>query len=126
MTVMRLDPEQRELLELVHAFAVNEVAPRAAADEAAGAFPADLMAQLGSMDLMGLPFDAEYGGSGQPFGVYLRVVEALATRLDDPPATEKAEEKLREFLRNERRKIQAALPEAPAPPSKPKSDKKRK
>jgi alkylation response protein AidB-like acyl-CoA dehydrogenase len=78
MTVMRLEPEQRELLELVGAFAVNEVAPRAAGDEEAARFPADLMAQLGSLDLMGLPFDAEYGGSGQPFTVYLRVVEELS------------------------------------------------
>ena len=78
MTVMRLEPEQRELLELVRAFAVNEVAPRAGADEEAARFPADLMAQLGGMDLMGLPFAPEYGGSGQPFAVYLRVVEELS------------------------------------------------
>ena len=78
MTVMRLQPEQRELLELVRTFAVNEVAPRAEAEEAAATFPADLMTQLGSMDLMGLPFAGEYGGSDQPFGVYLRVVEELS------------------------------------------------
>lgn len=78
MTVMRLESEQRELLELVRAFAANEVAPRADADEEAARFPADLMAQLGSMDLMGLPFAPEYGGSGQPFAVYLRVVEELS------------------------------------------------
>ncbi len=78
MTVMRLEPEQRDLLELVRAFAVNEVAPRADADEEAARFPSDLMAQLGALDLMGLPFDAEYGGSGQPFAVYLRVVEELS------------------------------------------------
>ena len=78
MTVMRLEPEQRELLELVRAFASNEVAPRAAAEEEAATFPADLFRQLGGMDLMGLSFDPEYGGSGQPFAVYLRVVEELS------------------------------------------------
>ena len=78
MTVMRLEPEQRDLLEVVRAYAVNEVAPRAAADEEAARFPRDLFTTLGSMDLMGLPFDPEYGGSGQPFGVYLRVVEELS------------------------------------------------
>ena len=78
MTVMRLEPEQRELLDLVRAFAVKAVAPRAAGDEEAATFPADLFRQLGGMDLMGLPFDPEYGGSGQPFGVYLRVVEELS------------------------------------------------
>ena len=78
MTVMRLEPEQRDLLDVVRAFAVNEVAPRAAGDEESATFPADLFATLGGMDLMGLPFDPEYGGSGQPFGVYLRVVEELS------------------------------------------------
>ncbi|MPZ72923.1 MAG: acyl-CoA dehydrogenase [Nitriliruptorales bacterium] len=75
---MRLDPEQRDLLDVARAFAANEVAPRAAEDEAASRFPADVMQQLGAMDFMGLPFDPEHGGSGQPFGVYLRVVEELS------------------------------------------------
>jgi len=78
MTTMRLEPEQRDLLELVGAFAANEIAPRADADESAARFPRDLMQQLGAMDLMGLPFDPEHGGSGQPYGVYLRVVEELS------------------------------------------------
>ena len=78
MTVLRLESEQRDLLEVVRSFAVNEVAPRAAGDEESATFPADLFAKLGAMDLMGLPFDPEYGGSGQPFGVYLRVVEELS------------------------------------------------
>jgi alkylation response protein AidB-like acyl-CoA dehydrogenase len=78
MTVMRLEPEQRELLELARDFATRSVAPQAEEHEAAAKFPTELMRQLGAMDLMGLPFDPEYGGSGQPFGVYLRVVEELS------------------------------------------------
>jgi alkylation response protein AidB-like acyl-CoA dehydrogenase len=78
MSVLRLDDDQRDLLTLARDFAVKEVAPRAAEDEAAGRFPADLLQRLGAMDLMGLPFDPEYGGSGQPYGVYLRVVEELS------------------------------------------------
>jgi alkylation response protein AidB-like acyl-CoA dehydrogenase len=74
----RLTDEQRDLLDLVRAFAVRQVAPRAAADEEAGRFPRDLFDQLGRMDLAGLPFDPEHGGSGQPFGVYLQVVEELS------------------------------------------------
>jgi len=75
---MRLEAEQRDLLEVVRAFAVNEVAPAADEHERTGTFPADLLRRLGAMDLMGLPFDPEYGGSGQPYTVYLRVVEELA------------------------------------------------
>ena len=78
MSTTSLEPEQRELLELVRSFADKTVAPRAEGDEEAGRFPGDLLKQLGGMDLMGLPFAEEYGGSGQPFGVYLRVVEELA------------------------------------------------
>ncbi|MBA2529745.1 MAG: acyl-CoA dehydrogenase family protein [Euzebyales bacterium] len=78
MTPSRLEPEQRELLDLVAGYARREVAPRAAGDEQAGRFPADLFTSLGGMDLMGLPFDAEHGGGGQPYAVYLRVVEELS------------------------------------------------
>ncbi|HWH31085.1 MAG TPA: acyl-CoA dehydrogenase family protein [Egibacteraceae bacterium] len=78
MTVARLEPEQRDLLELVRAFARNEVQPRADAYERDERFPADLFAQLGKMDLAGLPFAVEDGGGGQPFTVYLRVVEELS------------------------------------------------
>ena len=78
MTVARLEPEQRELLELVRAFAHNEVRPRADALEREERFPAELFAQLGRMDLAGLPFAVEDGGGGQPYTVYLRVVEELS------------------------------------------------
>ena len=75
---MRLDDDQRELLELVRGVAQREIAPRAEADEKAGRFPRDLFQLIGSMDLMGLPFDPEHGGSGIPYAVYLRVVEELS------------------------------------------------
>jgi alkylation response protein AidB-like acyl-CoA dehydrogenase len=78
MTLSRLEPEQQELLALVRDVAAEQIAPRADADEKAHRFPRDLFAQLAAMDVMGLPFDPEYGGSGQPYGVYLRVVEELA------------------------------------------------
>ena len=74
----RLTDDQRDLMAVVRDFAVNEVAPRAGPDEREARFPRDLFDALGRMDLAGLPFDPEYGGSGQPFGIYLRVVEELA------------------------------------------------
>lgn len=74
----RLEPEQRELLDLVRAFAANEIGPRADADERAARFPRDLFDQLGRMDLTGLPFATKDGGGGQPYAVYLRVVETLS------------------------------------------------
>lgn len=70
--------DQRALLDLVRSFAVREVEPRAADDEASGRFPRDLLAGLADMGVMGLPFDPSHGGGGQAAGVYLRVVEELS------------------------------------------------
>jgi len=78
MTVARLAPEQRELLDLVRTFAAERIAPRAAEDEAAGRFPRDLFQAAGRLDLTGLGVAEELGGSAQPSAVTLRVVETLS------------------------------------------------
>jgi alkylation response protein AidB-like acyl-CoA dehydrogenase len=71
-------PEARDLLELTRELVAGEVAPRAAADEDAGRFPREVFRTLGRAGLLGLPYPEEYGGGGQPYEVYLRVVEELA------------------------------------------------
>jgi alkylation response protein AidB-like acyl-CoA dehydrogenase len=76
--VHTLPEEQRHLLELVEGFARTEVAPRADAFERAHAFPRELFDQLAAMDLTGLPFGEDVGGSDLPFRTYLMVVEELS------------------------------------------------
>jgi alkylation response protein AidB-like acyl-CoA dehydrogenase len=76
--VTALEPEQADLLDVVRAYARNEVAPRAEGFEREGRYPAELFAALGAMDLMGLPVAEELGGSAQPSAVVLRVVEELS------------------------------------------------
>jgi alkylation response protein AidB-like acyl-CoA dehydrogenase len=71
-------PEAKALLDLARQVAAGELAPRADAAERAGAFPRDLLRTLGSIGLLGLPYPEEYGGGGQPYAVYLQVVEELA------------------------------------------------
>jgi alkylation response protein AidB-like acyl-CoA dehydrogenase len=71
-------PEAHDLIDLVRELAAKEIAPRAAADEAAGRFPRDLFTLLGSSGLLGLPYAEEYGGAAQPYEVYLQVIEELA------------------------------------------------
>ena len=73
-----LGDDAAELVSLVRGFADAEVAPRAAADEAAATFPRDVFDALAAIDLAGLPFKPADGGSGQPLAAYLPVVEELA------------------------------------------------
>ena len=76
--VHTLPEEERSLLELVEGFARTEVAPRADVLEREGRFPRELFDQLGAMDLTGLPFDQDVGGSALAYRTYLLVVEELA------------------------------------------------
>lgn len=71
--------EAAELLELTRDLAARELAPRAAEMEAASEFPRELFRVLGKAGLLGLSYPEEYGGSAQPYEVYLQVVEELAT-----------------------------------------------
>ncbi|AJP01065.1 acyl-CoA dehydrogenase [Streptomyces cyaneogriseus subsp. noncyanogenus] len=70
--------EARDLISLVRDIAQREIAPKAAEEEDAGHFPRDLFALLSDSGLLGLPYDAEYGGGDQPYEVYLQVLEELA------------------------------------------------
>ena len=71
--------EAEALLDLTRELAREELAPRAAEYEAAGTFPREQVALLGKSGLLGLPYKEAHGGGGQPFEVYLQVVEELAS-----------------------------------------------
>jgi alkylation response protein AidB-like acyl-CoA dehydrogenase len=71
--------ESRELLGLTRDLAREELAPKAAAYEAESHFPREVFRTLGKAGLLGLPYPEELGGGGQPYEVYLQVVEELAT-----------------------------------------------
>ncbi|MER6751228.1 acyl-CoA dehydrogenase family protein [Streptomyces fungicidicus] len=70
--------EARDLISLVRDIARREIAPKAAEEEDAGRFPRELFTLLSESGLLGLPYDAEYGGGDQPYEVYLQVLEELA------------------------------------------------
>ena len=73
-------PEAADLLDLTAEIADRELAPRAAAAESAGAFPREVFSTLGQAGLLALPYPEELGGGGQPYEVYLQVLEELAAR----------------------------------------------
>ncbi|MGY1746313.1 acyl-CoA dehydrogenase family protein [Blastococcus sp. SYSU D00695] len=73
-------PEAADLLALTREIADAELAPRAAAYEREERFPREVFTLLGEAGLLGLPFGEDGGGGGQPYAVYLQVVEELAAR----------------------------------------------
>ncbi|WP_420121948.1 acyl-CoA dehydrogenase family protein [Nakamurella sp.] len=79
MPARRLLPtdEAVDLLKLVREIAGRELAPRAAEHEAAGRFPREVFTMLGQTGLLGLPYPEDVGGGGQPYEVYLQVLEEV-------------------------------------------------
>jgi len=80
-----LTDEQRLLRETVRDFAVSEVAPVAEELDRTKAFPYEIVAKLGDLGLMGIPFPEEFGGSGGDILSYALAVEELA-RIDSSVA----------------------------------------
>jgi alkylation response protein AidB-like acyl-CoA dehydrogenase len=80
MPVTRLMPDNvsADLIELTRSIGDQELRPRADQAERAGAFPREVFRTLGRAGLLGLPYPEEYGGGGQPYEVYLQVVEEIA------------------------------------------------
>jgi short/branched chain acyl-CoA dehydrogenase len=80
-----LTDEQRLLRDTVRDFARQEVAPVAEELDRTKAFPYELVAKMGELGLMGIPFPEEYGGGGADTLAYALAVEEL-TRIDSSVA----------------------------------------
>ncbi|MWK32717.1 acyl-CoA dehydrogenase [Actinomadura sp. J1-007] len=67
------------MIALTRDIARNELAPRAAPAEEDAAFPREMFRLLGRSGLLGLPYPEDCGGGGQPYEVYLQVLEEIAS-----------------------------------------------
>jgi alkylation response protein AidB-like acyl-CoA dehydrogenase len=70
--------EARDLIALVRDLAATELAPHAAAYEERAECPREVFRVLGRAGLLGLAYPEDLGGGGQPYVVYLQVLEELA------------------------------------------------
>jgi short-chain 2-methylacyl-CoA dehydrogenase len=72
-----LTPEQEAFRQVVAAFADDVVAPAAAAFNAEGRFPVEIVRQMGQMGLFGIPFSSEYGGMDGDYLTLCLAIEEL-------------------------------------------------
>lgn len=73
-----LSDEQREIRELVRTLARERIAPRAAEIDASAEFPWDIVELLREHELLGLPFDETYGGTGTGALMLLVAIEEVS------------------------------------------------
>jgi butyryl-CoA dehydrogenase len=75
---MQLTEEQKMLREMVRDFAQNRVKPIAAEIDEHERFPEEIVAEMGELGLMGIPYAEKYGGAGMDYTAYAIAVEEIA------------------------------------------------
>jgi alkylation response protein AidB-like acyl-CoA dehydrogenase len=73
-----LSDEQREIRDLVRALARERIAPRAAEIDTSAEFPWDMVELMREHELLALPFDEEYGGTGTGALMVLVAIEEIS------------------------------------------------
>jgi alkylation response protein AidB-like acyl-CoA dehydrogenase len=78
MMDFQFSDEQRALQRQLREFAAREIAPHVMAWDEGQIWPADVLAELGRMGLMGVLVPTEYGGSGLSYVDYALAIAELA------------------------------------------------
>ena len=81
MPADRLMPteESTDLIDLTRSIVDKELRPIVDEHDREARFPREVFRTLGRAGLLGLPYPEEVGGGGQPYEVYLQVVEEIAS-----------------------------------------------
>src|SRR3954462_1219478 len=81
MPAVRLLPTEdaQDLIDLTREICAKDLAPQVDEMERAAESPRDTFRLLGKTGLLSLPYPEEYGGGGQPYEVYLQVLEEIAS-----------------------------------------------
>lgn len=72
------DDSHKDIQDMVHEFAVNEVKPLAAEIDKTEEFPMENVKKMAEMGLLGIPFPEKYGGSDMDTLAYIQTVEELS------------------------------------------------
>ena len=75
---IELTEEQRMLQQSIRAFATDVIRPRAESIDKDSAYPADIVAQLSELGLMGVTIPEEWGGSGMDQTSYAIAAEEIS------------------------------------------------
>ncbi len=72
------DTEHRQITEMVAEFTDEEIMPLAADIDETDEFPAELIEEMASLDLLGMPIPEEYGGAGLDYHTYVSALEEIS------------------------------------------------
>ncbi|MGH3006798.1 MAG: acyl-CoA dehydrogenase family protein, partial [Gaiellaceae bacterium] len=73
-----LSEEQREIRDLIRTLARERIAPRAAEIDESSEFPWDLVELFREHEILGLPFEERYGGTGTGTLTVLVAIEEIS------------------------------------------------
>jgi butyryl-CoA dehydrogenase len=73
-----LSDEQRMIRDTARDFAAREVAPKAAELDKSGRWPAEIVAKMGELGLMGVAIPEQYGGAGMDTVSYALAMEEIS------------------------------------------------
>ena len=74
----KFSADEQKVIDLIHEFGVNEVAPLAAEIDEQERFPEEHRNRLAELGMMGICYPKEYGGAGHSYLAYIAVIEELA------------------------------------------------